>query len=630
MRGWARAAVAVSVIAVATLGEGGASASSLLVCHLLLAGAFASFLVFFPDPAYAPSRGPAWAWLGFAALAAMGAFVAPYAYAAWLVLIEILAFGILCWLASGAPKAIQGLFPPAIAVLASAHGLVAIVQRTAGSPRPASSFLNPNHLAAWLVAAVLFLAGTMFGAGRSVRMRAAYAAAVLLALAGVFVTGSRGAALGLLGGAVALVAVTWSGMSLRARRAMLAACAVIVLGAAGGVAFRFQSDIDPYRFHRTKIWSAALGAASSSPLLGSGPGQFAAAAPNLNFPLDNAPLRFERAFRTPHSDVLRAVCEFGFPAALAAFVAATLAASEVFRRRKELTAVECGAVAALVGLFAQCLVDDLSTRPAITMIAAAFCGLLLSRPRVEPARAGTRVASAAAAVLVVGALGVGEVAGFLAWTAASELPRGRLDAGQLHRLRRALAWNPMAPGAWQRLAEHHVGDGRSWRLPDYAEAREAAERAMRLDPTDAVYTRAAARVEASACLSILPFQATRKRAAKLYDDAGRLARTDATIPLEEAKFLLQAGDPEGARRAARRALEIEPRAAAPRLWLARAILLEGGAGGASEAQRLLDEAQTLAPREGDVPSSSYDAALRGVDPKLVDALRRDLAAGAAR
>lgn len=188
----------------------------------------------------------------------------------------------------------------------------------------------------------------------------------------------------------------------------------------------------------------------------------------------------------------------------------------------------------------------------------------------------------------------------------------------------------MQPASWQRLAEHHVGDGRSWRLPDYAAAREAGEHAMRLQPEDAVYARAAARVEASACLSILPFQATRKRAAKLYDDAGRLARTDATIPLEEAKFLLQAGDPEGARRAAERALEIEPRAAAPRLWLARAILLEEGAGGAPEAQRLLDEALALAPREGEVPNSSYDAALRGVDPKLVDALRRDLAAGASR
>jgi len=630
MTAQARAFVVVAVVAVATFGDGGASASSLLVSHLLLAGAFAVFAVFFPDSAYAPSRGPTWAWLCFAALAAAGAFAAPYAYAAWLVLIELLAFGTLFWLAGGVPPALARILPPAIAVFASAHGLAAVVQKFSGSPRPASTFLNPNHLAAWLVAAALFLAGTMLAGERTVRVRSSYAAAVALALSGVFVTGSRGAALGLLAGAVAFVAVTWSELSARARRGMLAASALIVLGAGAGVAVRFRSDDDPYRFHRTKIWAASLRAVTSSPLLGSGPGQFAAAAPNLNFPLDDAPLRFERSFRTPHSDVLRAVCEFGFPAALAAFAAAALAARELFRRREELTAVERGAVAALVGLAAQACVDDLSTRPAITMIGAALAGLLLARPREGPARIGTRVAAAAAALLVVSALGVGEVAGFLAWNAARDLPRGRLDDGQLDRLRRSLAWNPMQPGSWQRLSEHFIGDGRTWRLPDYAAAREAGEHAMRLQPADAFYVRAAARVEATACLSVLPFQVTRERAAKLYDEAGQLARTDATIPLEAAKFLLQAGDPAGARRAALRALEVEPRAATPRLWLAQAILREDGPAGADKARAVLDEALLLAPRAGEVPSSSYDAALRGVDPAVVEALRRDLAASAVR
>ena len=625
-----RALVVVAVVAVATFGEGGASASSLLVSHLLLAAAFAVFAVLFPDSAYAPSREPSWAWLGFAALAGAGAVVAPYAYAAWLVLIEILAFGTMFWLACGDPPALNRILPPAVAVLASAHGLAAVVQKFSGSPRPASSFLNPNHLAAWLAAAALFLAGTMLAREYSVRVRCCYGAAVVFALFGIFVTGSRGAALGLAAGAAALVAVTWSGLSARARRGMLAASAVIVLGAGAGVAVRFRSDDDPYRFHRTRIWAASFRAASSSPILGSGPGQFAARAPNLNFPLDDTPLRFERGFRTPHSDVLRAICEFGFPAALAAFAAVALAAWELFLRRSELTAVERGALAALVCLAAQACVDDLSTRPAITMTGAAFAGFLLARPRVGPARVATRVAAAAVAVLVVFALGVGEAAGFLAWNALQALPRGRLDARQLDSLNRSLAWNPLQPDAWARMAEHFVGDGRSWRLSDYAAAREAGEHAVRLQPVDAFYARAAARVEATACLSILPFQATRERAAKLYDDAWRLARTDATIPLEAAKFLLQAGDAGGARRAALRAHEVEPRAASPCLWLAQAILRQEGPAGAAQAQALLDEALKLAPRTGEVPKSSYDAALRGVDPTLVLALRRELANPAAR
>jgi tetratricopeptide (TPR) repeat protein len=167
----------------------------------------------------------------------------------------------------------------------------------------------------------------------------------------------------------------------------------------------------------------------------------------------------------------------------------------------------------------------------------------------------------------------------------------------------------------------------SWRLPDYAAAREAAEAARRLQPNDATYARAEARVEANACLSLLPFEATRARAARLYDEALALARTDATIPLEAARFLLQAGDPAGARRAAESALRIEPRASAPRILLARAIQGQEGAAGAEQARRLLDEALALAPRTDEKPASAYDAALRSVDPRLVDSIRRDLEGG---
>ena len=613
----------VAIVAVATWGEGGATAASLLVQHVLLA-AFVVAAVVFPGGAYAPSRGPSAAWLVFAVLAGAGAAVAPCAYAAWLVLVEIVAFGTMVWLASGDPPALARALPSAVALLASAHGLAAVVQKFSGSPRPASCFLNPNHLAAWLAGAALFLAGTISGTSVSRRVRLVHGAAVLLALAGIFVTGSRGAALGLAAGAAMLVAVTWGKATRKSRRVMTAAALVIVLGAAAGVAVRFRGDDDPYRFHRTRIWAASFEAALRAPLLGVRPGQFAAAAPNLNFPLENTPLRFERSFRTPHSDVLRAVCEFGFPAALAALAAVALAAWELFRRRGELRDDERGALAALCSLAAQASVDDLTTRPALTLMGAAFTGLLMARRRPLPFTPITRVAAGAAAALVVLVLGVGEIAGFAAWKAEIVLPHGRLDASQLDRLRRSLAWNPMYPDGWKRLAEHFVGDGRTWQTADYAAAREAVEHARRLQPADAYTVRAAARVEATACLTILPFQATRERAAHLYDDALLLARTDATIPLEAAKFLLQAGDPAGARRAALQALEVEPRSATPRLALAQAILQQEGAPGVAQARRLLDEALSLAPRAGFLPTSSYDAALRAVDSELVEQLRRDL------
>jgi O-antigen ligase len=624
MSAFVRAAFVVAVVAIATLGEGGASATSLVVQHLVLAIAVAAGAVLLEPADHAPSRAPAIAWLAFAGLAALGAFVAPYAYAAWLVLVEILAFGVLAWIASAGAVVLARVLPPAIALLATGHGLAAVVQKLRGDARPASSFLNPNHLAAWLAAAALLLAGRAIGRSAPVRERWMYGVAILSALAGISVTGSRGAVLGLAAGAGVLAAAALGELSERARRGLLAAAALAALAMGLGIALRFRSENDPYQFHRTKIWSASLRAALDSPFLGTGPGQFAVAARNLNFPLEDAPLRYERAFRTPHSDVLRALCEFGFPAGLAALAAVALAGGSVLQRRHGLTDVERGAMAALCGLAVQACVDDLSTRPAITMAGAALAGLLLARPIEPPARASRRAAVAAAAALTVLALGVGEVAGFVAWSESHDLPRGRLDPGQLDRLRRSIAWNPMQPDGWERLAEHFVGDGRSFSLSDYAAAREAAEAARRLQPKDATYARADARVEAIGCLTLLPFEATRERAARLYDDALGLARTDATIPLEAARFLLQAGDPAGARRAAESALKIEPRAAAPRLVLAQAILRQEGAAGGGRARRLVDEALALAPRADEKPSSAYDAALRSVDPRLVEAIRGDL------
>jgi O-antigen ligase len=624
-----RALAVVLVVAAATWGEGGASASSLLVTHLALAAAFAVFILAAPRGACAPSTWPSAAWLLFVLLAGASAMVAPYAYAAWLVMIEIVAFGALVWLASGDPPALVRALTPALALLGAAHGTVALAQRLAGNKRPASSFLNPNHLAAWLAAIALFLASGLFNRGVSERARVLYGLAAGVALAGIFVTGSRGAMLGLAAGAAALVVMTFGRLAAPARRGLLATVAVLLVAAGAGVAVRFRHDDDPYRFHRTRIWAASMRAAAHAPWLGVGPGQFAAAAPNMNFPLPDAPLNYERAFTTPHSDVLRAVCEFGFPAALAAFAAAGFAAWELFRRRNELSDLDRAAVAALAAVFAQALVDDLTTRPAITMLIAALSGAIVARRRQGSAPRARWVHRAALALLFVCALGFGELAGFASWNAVSVLPRGRLDASQLARLHRSIFWNPMQPAGWQRLAEHFAGDSRSWRVEDYAAAREAAEHARRLQPADAFYARAAARIEAAACLTIFPFQSTRERAARLYGEAEQLARTDATIPLEAARFLLQAGDAEGARRAAEHARDIEPRAAAPRLVLAQAVLRADGPQGAAKARQLLDEALASGLKTGEAPTSSYDASLRGIDPVAVEAIRRALETKAA-
>jgi predicted Zn-dependent protease len=130
-----------------------------------------------------------------------------------------------------------------------------------------------------------------------------------------------------------------------------------------------------------------------------------------------------------------------------------------------------------------------------------------------------------------------------------------------------------------------------------------------------------ARLEALACGTLFRDQATRARARSHYEAASSLSRHDALIPLEEAIFLRDTGDPPGARRAAERTLALEPEAVAPRVVLAEVALAEPG--GAGRARRLLDEAEDLAARYRSwARSSRYAASLLGLDETRAADLRR--------
>ena len=75
--------------------------------------------------------------------------------------------------------------------------------------------------------------------------------------------------------------------------------------------------------------------------------------------------------------------------------------------------------------------------------------------------------------------------------------------------------------------------------------------------------------------------------------------------------------------------KIEPRAGAALVCLARAVWGQDGPASAARVRRLLDEAESMAPRPGETPTSAYDASLRAVDPRLVAQLRAALNGAAA-
>jgi O-antigen ligase len=616
------------LLLLATLGEGGGHPVSMMAWHGWLVGLLLT-LTLLPRRKTAARRSlaaaPLTAFGLFLLLFALGALRAPYAYGALLVSIEVAACVAVAWIAaSTGSRGLQWLVTP-LQIGAAVQGIWVIAQwLVRDQSRPAGTFLNANHLALWMIAVSLFALGAArTGDGRSDVVRRL----VLVAPAAVAVVlaGSRGAAIGLVAGAVWLLWRRWQRIP-RAWRVGLVGAGVVVVGLVAGRQLVRIEQHDPFRHHRLKIWKASLAAVAESPLWGTGPGQFAAAAKNLSFPDGDGPLRFDRVFESTHSDALRLPVELGLPAALAALAALGLAVRSVASRRRagSLPPLADGAIGALIAVAAHGLVDNPSHWPAVYLLASVLLGCLLSTEREESPRFALSARAALAGALLV-VFYAADVAPFLAWREASRLPHGSLSETGRAGLQRALRWNPIHPQYWLRRAEDLAESGPRWGVDAYASAREAAEQAARLHPADARVLRGVARIEAHACRTLSRGGSCRDHVSDLYRRAEQLARHDATLPLELAGFLLDLGDSAGARRAAERALAIEPEAVLPRLLLAVVLVKGGTEDDLRRATVQLAEARERAKSWSDWNEGSYGRALLVPDPRLFARVERVLA-----
>lgn len=595
-----RLAVGLALVSIAaTFGEGGGSPGGLVLWH---GGVVALVVTVLARPRADPGSarsvppGAACAFAAFLLAVGAGALRAPYAYSAWLQGLELACWLAVAWIAViVGPRLVTTLAPAALAA-AGLQGCYAIAQWwVAPGRRPAGTFLNPNHLALWIVATLLVGTGVAaVETGR--RARWALALAAPPAVAALALAGSRGALLGLLAGGGCWGLLRWRTLP-RRWRAGLGLAALALLGVVGASQVERARELDPFRYQRWRIWRSSLAAFAADPLWGTGPGQFAIAATALQVADREGPLRHDRAFTTTHSDLVRLPAELGAPAALALLAAGVLAARSVARRRRrgDLPEFADGALAALVAVAAHALVDNPSTWPAIYVLVAALLGAVVSVSGLRSRGLGAARRLVAAAV-VVAIFGIGDVGPYAAWRSARGLPRGWLTDEQRTRLERAARLNPLHPLYRLLLAEHLSGDPRGWDLNAYAGAREAAEHAERLSPRSAEIARGVARVEALACRTLTPDEACRQRARERYERAASLAPTDPSIPCELAAFLLAAGDPAGARRWAERALDLEPESVLPRLLLADALIDTGSEEARRSARRLLDEAADRAER----------------------------------
>jgi len=309
--------------------------------------------------------------------------------------------------------------------------------------RYGGTFVNPNHLAAFLLMLMpLALSHAFLGRGGVVqRIIAGYAA--LMMLGAIAVTMSRG---GWLGAAAAIA--TFSLWLLRRPQYRIPTAALMAVLCVGSITFLLKSEKARARIDaltasgkkdsglfRAWIWKPAVQMWSDHRWQGVGPGQF-----DTRFP----------AYRTPttplspqhvHNEYLELLVEYGVAGAvivgfgLAAFGYGLYRTSRHVERgssdlgvkQSNRTAFFAGSVAGLSGLGVHCLFDFNLHIPAIAVTASVLAGILISNTRFATERFWIK------SYLPLRLVATAVMAGLLYWM----IPLGVTAAGEDAHLKRA-------------------------------------------------------------------------------------------------------------------------------------------------------------------------------------------------
>ncbi|MCW5558407.1 MAG: O-antigen ligase family protein [Verrucomicrobiae bacterium] len=439
--------------------------------------------------------------------------------------------------------------------------------------RAGGSFVNPNHLAGFLILLLpLSLAQVFVGRGKSLS-KVLHGYAALVMAGGIAVTMSRGgwaAAVGTL-----VILFVWIGWRRRELR-LPVALAVAVL-ALGGAVFLTRSDKAQARIEnltregnldsagRRELWKPAMAMWQDHTWLGVGPSQF-----DIRFPAYRPP-RFQSAPVRVHNEYLNLLVDYGVVGAGCLGLALVTLAWGLVRsnryversvgdlgaRTSNRTAFFLGAWVGLVGLGLHCIVDfDLHT-PGIAITASLIAGLLASTLRFSTERFWFRPRLPGRLVLTAAA------AAALVWMLPQALRFGRegmalnrarqmrlLDASLAEALQRAAVEGPDNDRTAFELGEVHrrlsfQGEG-EWK-DEAGLALVSLHRAVQLNPHNARAHLAIGQVH--------QWLNQPEEAAAAFAEAMRRGPNDVTIHNTVAWYLLQQGRAEEARQMARQSLE---------------------------------------------------------------------------
>ena len=617
--------IAAAIVLLAPFGQGGREPGALFLLHTL---ALLFVVLVCSESTGAPLRtaaslanplvriaGLAAAGLSFALVSALRA---AYPLAAGLGALDLIVPFALFATAACADPDVQELGRLRAVVVASTslQALLALARYGGGRAMAAGrSFLNPNHLAAFLIVGLFLALVPACSPLTSRRARAAWSAVAALHLLAVFGLESRGAIAAFLCALLVFAARLFRALSLRGRTLLVSALLACALAATVVLGARFSRSPDPYRYSRLAIWRSSVAMIAERPLLGFGPGMFPHVAARFNFPIESSPVRYGRNFLGAHSGLLTLAAEAGVPAAALIFAALFGATVLFLRARPDEDGAVFGIGLAFLALLVQSGVDDLQARPALTIVPAMLAGAAVAAIRrrqeaVAPERAVSGNAAAkhpdsgpariVGATVAIYVFVIGVLLPF--WADREAVTALNSGPAGLPHMKRAAALNLLHPDYRNDLAMAILNSGP---LTPESYSRAAADllEARRLKPIDYRFPLHLARLEARFAARLFGDTRAGERAAALYREAARLAPLDPRPRLELAGHLLDLKRPGEALQTVKEALALEPNFVRARV-LEASILLDMGQRSEARDSLALAEA-TLAALSGYVPDSGY-------------------------
>ncbi len=351
---------------------------------------------------------------------------APYYHAAEAAFVAIACYAALYWYLSVHPSyaGLRAVFVAARAQAALQSLLVLWEGFGAGRSRPPGTFYNPNFLAGFLAAVLVWvLADLLFaepgGAPRPARRVALQSAEILLAAAALLTTGSRGGVLALAAGLLVVLGVR----SWKATASLFAAAVAALVLIPNPLLVRLQGlSQDPFAYTRLAIWKTAFSMMLDHPWVGIGLGQFEFVSTRYAFPVTTHWAKYTRVAENAHCEYLQAGAELGVAGLLLTVGGLALLVGAAARRLRALPPQSRGPVLGLlagaVAVAAQAAVDfPLHGPPAALLFVVFAAGLRLHGVTSGERAVGFRVrplyAGAAACVaLLLGAMALRPVAGF--------------------------------------------------------------------------------------------------------------------------------------------------------------------------------------------------------------------------